>query len=465
MSTDKDEVMRDSLGEYQHRRWRGQEKHVRCISSSLPARVPTQPPVALAGSLRGQPSTPSNPKKRKSLSADPTFEDDGLPRNAMVSPGALFIHISDVLSGSLLSRTALFPGSPSPANPHLRSAPLLLLQGRINVHTLACPPAMRRDNYQLEDFIIHRDLGTGHVSVVYLVEDKLTGVVCALKAYRKKKLTPLNRRQVCREIAIHSGLQHENVIELYCAFEDEYCYYLVLEYAARGDLFSELKRRGGQLNEKIVVKFVLHPFLSVLAFLHSKGIVHRDIKPENVLLRCSHILLSDFGFAINVTKQRPVTRLGTLHFMAPELLLNDPGEDPWPPALAAAHFLNSIMCDPRRPAGASAPDPIPAGGICGLGCKSPFSSRVDAPPTVRSLIATRRSSWCAEGKGRAAGEEGVREGGGHLGCWCFGVRALHAARPLRRVTALPFGFFTWDSNRHPLPARQAPGLARPWLAA
>lgn len=95
------------------------------------------------------------------------------------------------------------------------------------MYTLACPPGMRRDHYQLEDFVIHRDLGTGHVSVVYLVEDRATGVVCALKAYRKKRLTALNRRQVCREIAIHGGLQHENIIELFCAFEDEYCYYLV----------------------------------------------------------------------------------------------------------------------------------------------------------------------------------------------------------------------------------------------
>jgi len=218
-----------------------------------------------------------NPRKRKSLSSDPTQEDDGLQRNA---------------------------------------------QGQVCMYTLACPPGMRRDHYQLEDFVIHRDLGTGHVSVVYLVEDRATGVVCALKAYRKKRLTALNRRQVCREIAIHGGLQHENIIELFCAFEDEYCYYLVLEYAARGDLFTELKRRGGQLNEKIVVKFVLHPFLSVLSFLHSKGIVHRDIKPENILFSQSRVLkVADFGLCIDTGVERPVTRLGTLDYMAPEVLL------------------------------------------------------------------------------------------------------------------------------------------------
>ena len=122
-------------------------------------------------------------------------------------------------------------------------------RGCINMHTVACPAGMRRDDYQLEDFIIHKDLGTGNVSVVYLVEDRATGLLCALKAYRKKRLSALNRRQVCREIAVHAGLQHENVIQLYCAFEDDFCYYLVLEYAARGDLFSELKKRGYSTDE------------------------------------------------------------------------------------------------------------------------------------------------------------------------------------------------------------------------
>lgn len=52
---------------------------------------------------------------------------------------------------------------------------------------------------------------------------------------------------------------------------------------AQGDLFDEVKRRGGRLPESEVVRCVLYPYLCALAYLHDRGIIHRDIKPENTV--------------------------------------------------------------------------------------------------------------------------------------------------------------------------------------
>jgi hypothetical protein len=47
------------------------------------------------------------------------------------------------------------------------------------------------------------------------------------------------------------------------------------EYADGNDLFSLLHRYGGRLSERVAVQLVLDPFMRVLHYLHTRGIVHR----------------------------------------------------------------------------------------------------------------------------------------------------------------------------------------------
>lgn len=155
--------------------------------------------------------------------------------------------------------------------------------------------------------------------------------------------------------------------------------YLVSEYANKGDVFGELDRRGGSMSEGDACRLVLQPFLSALHHLHrcaasrcvrahppfprceahfawlkinlrccarslcSSGerasptqlpsvpcggcgcrlnIIHRDIKPENLLFTTNNVLkVTDFGLSIDVNQERPVTRVGTLDYMAPEVVV------------------------------------------------------------------------------------------------------------------------------------------------
>lgn len=58
----------------------------------------------------------------------------------------------------------------------------------------------------------------------------------------------------------------------------------------------------------------------VLQYLHTRAIIHRDIKPENILFNSDMTLkLADFGLAIDLRRERAVTRAGTLDYMAPEV--------------------------------------------------------------------------------------------------------------------------------------------------
>jgi aurora kinase, other len=71
-------------------------------------------------------------------------------------------------------------------------------------------------------------------------------------------------------------------------------------------------------------KYVVEPFLRTLLYLHSRAIIHRDIKPENLLVTSSGALkLADFGLSIVASEELPVTRVGTLDYMAPEVRTGD----------------------------------------------------------------------------------------------------------------------------------------------
>ncbi|BDA48789.1 probable Aurora kinase A at N-terminal half [Coccomyxa sp. Obi] len=178
--------------------------------------------------------------------------------------------------------------------------------------------------WRLEDFELQKQLYKGKASLLYKAICRLSGLPVALKLYRKQRLSALNWYQVQREIRIHSQLQHDNIVQMYAAFEDSDHVYLALQFAPGGDLYEELKRHGGQLSEERVARDVIQPCLSALAYLHRKGFLWRDCKPENILLGgpgLSAVKLADFGLSIDSTEERPVTRAGTLDYMAPEVVM------------------------------------------------------------------------------------------------------------------------------------------------
>jgi aurora kinase, other len=97
---------------------------------------------------------------------------------------------------------------------------------------------------------------------------------------------------------------------------------LVQEYAPHGDLYSYLHKHHVSLSERKIVNFILKPCLEALAYLHARNISHRDIKPENILLDAQNtIKLADFGLSVCTTEEAPVTRAGTVDYMAPEVLV------------------------------------------------------------------------------------------------------------------------------------------------
>jgi aurora kinase len=124
-------------------------------------------------------------------------------------------------------------------------------------------------------------------------------------------------------------LHHLNIAKFYASFKENSDVIIAMEYIKGFTLREYLNMNGGTLSESEAVNMVMRPIVRVLTYLHDLGIVHRDLKPENIMITTDgHLKLIDFGLAINVNEEHPMTRAGTLAYMAPEILM--PPEDDHP---------------------------------------------------------------------------------------------------------------------------------------
>lgn len=173
-------------------------------------------------------------------------------------------------------------------------------------------------------------LGKGTYGTVLLVKQTATGRLYAQKQFRKASLTvhkKLVEQTKTERSILESVNRHPFVVKLYYAFQDHEKLYLILEYAQGGELFTHLAME--RMFPEAVASFYLAEMVLALEHLHHNvGVVYRDLKPENCLLDSEgHLLLTDFGLskvAVSSSTDRCNSILGTIEYMAPEVILGRP---------------------------------------------------------------------------------------------------------------------------------------------
>lgn len=179
-----------------------------------------------------------------------------------------------------------------------------------------------------QDFSITSVLGKGAYGKVFQVRKNSNGRVYAMKVINKAKIadskTDVRHTRTERDVLVR--VDHPFLIKLHYAFETAERLYLVQEFCRGGELFRLLEHERMIMEDS--ARFYLCQIVCALDYLHSMDIVYRDLKTENIMLdEDGNIKLIDFGLSKIFEDGRTLTQTfcGTVEYMAPEVVLKDPG--------------------------------------------------------------------------------------------------------------------------------------------
>ena len=192
---------------------------------------------------------------------------------------------------------------------------------RRTVHATEELPAVAEPGLAMGRYRLGARLGAGGFGTVYAARDERLGRPVAVKVIPADGPAPERAQREARAVA---RLDHDAIVALFDAGEEDGCRYLVSELV-EGRTLAQLEA-AGELSDRDVLRIGL-ALADALAHAHERGVIHRDVKPQNVIVpdapssRRGAAKLTDFGVA-HLAGEEALTLtgdvVGTLAYMAPE---------------------------------------------------------------------------------------------------------------------------------------------------
>eukprot|EP00667_Euglena_gracilis_P010462 EG_transcript_10654 len=179
-----------------------------------------------------------------------------------------------------------------------------------------------------------RSIGKGAFGTVLLLRDRNTGKEWIAKSIDTSRMTEKQQHLAMNEARVLAKLEHPHIIQYEDCYRDSVMVYIVMEYAAHGDLWQVIQTQkaksaaGAEMQhftEDLIMRWFVQ-MASGLYYLHANDVLHRDLKSKNVLLvePMDNLKIADFGLSKEVESyERTTTVCGTPHYMAPEVLQNE----------------------------------------------------------------------------------------------------------------------------------------------
>jgi Serine/threonine protein kinase len=180
---------------------------------------------------------------------------------------------------------------------------------------------LARGNRLAGRYEIIEELGRGGMGKVFKAYDHKISEVIALKLIRPE--ISAQEKAIERfknELKFTRRITHRRICRMYDLGEEDFLYYITMEYVAGEDL-KRFVRRAGPLNAGKAV-MIAGQICDGLAEAHRIGAIHRDLKPQNIMIDADgNAKIMDFGIA-RFTEMERVTgsgvMIGTPEYMSPE---------------------------------------------------------------------------------------------------------------------------------------------------
>jgi MAP/microtubule affinity-regulating kinase len=197
------------------------------------------------------------------------------------------------------------------------------------------------------EYKLCKTLEKGKFGVVKLGKHIVTGDKVAIKVIDKLQQKQRTLDEMLKEADIMKRLDHHNIIKVHEIIDTENTFYIIMEYASNGDLFSCLD--CGRMDET-EAKEKFQQIISAVRYCHEeKNVIHRDLKPDNILFDSeNNIKIADFGLSEEfVPGEKFFTFCGTPEYMAPEVFqghkFDGPKVDVWSLGVMLYEMLTATL--------------------------------------------------------------------------------------------------------------------------
>lgn len=178
---------------------------------------------------------------------------------------------------------------------------------------------------QIGSFVIGNQLGCGSFGQVFQGHHVISLSSVAIKVIPKSKPYSSEMCDSARaELNALRDMDHPLIVTLLQCLEDDFHYYIILDFAENGSLFNRIKTLC-RLTEHEARRYFAQ-MICTIDYLHNeRKFLHLDIKPENILLdKFNNIRLVDFGLSCHIDNLKDMNFIGgSFSYVEPEIIKNN----------------------------------------------------------------------------------------------------------------------------------------------